>query len=106
MQVIPLNSNPNQSFNITLSVDNKNLTLGFYIAYNEIAGYWFMNIADKDGNKLLSGIPLLVGYNLLRQYKYLNIGSAYMAKIDNITDENANSSNLGTSFQLLWGDTP
>lgn len=108
-QVVPLTPVMNQSMSITLSIDNKNVTLGLTFIYNTPGGYWYMSITDDSGNMLLDGVPLVTGdypaANILDQYSYLGIGSAYVvstsANLDGIPSEN----NLGTDYYLVWSDT-
>jgi hypothetical protein len=105
MYIIPLTSDPDQTFISTISVDDKNLTLMFRLRYNTIASYWFLAIADSKGNVLIDSLPLFTGQNLLQQYRYLNIGSAYLVQNGKTYTENPSENNLGSDFVLLWGDT-
>jgi len=109
MEQIQLSSLPNQTFQSTISVDGNNITLQFFVRYNSIAGYWTMRITDPLTNTILiDSLPLVTGdglaQNLLAQYSYLKIGSAYLINIDNV-DPDPTSENLGVNFVLLWGDT-
>jgi hypothetical protein len=108
MQLIPLDNSPNQSFTITLSVDGSTLTLKFAINFSSMAGYWLMRIWDASGNLLLSSVPLLTGEwpaaNILAQYGYLRLGSAFLISNGSLADY-PDSTNLGSEFQLWWGDT-
>jgi hypothetical protein len=105
-QQIPLDNSPNQSMDITLSVDGSNINLSLFLYYSEIAGYWIMDI-KKDGTNVLTSIPLVTGLNLLEQYSYLRIGSAFLVKAGETGLDYPDSSDksLGTDFVLLWGDT-
>lgn len=110
-QIVPLDNSPNQTFQCTLAVDGKNITLGFYVRYNEQSLCWIMTVIDPaTGNIILDQIPLITGNypsgNLLEQYTYLGIGSASILKMSDIQVENPNDTNLGTDFVLYWGDTP
>jgi hypothetical protein len=110
MQIIPLTSNPNQVIKTTLNVDGKNLTLQLGFNFNEIAGYWVMQIADPTNNNiLLDSIPLITGdypaANLLGQYSYLEIGSAFIINVANSDLDYPDANTLGTDFILAWGDT-
>lgn len=109
MQIIPLDNNPNQKFTITLSVDGNNLTLHLAISFSAMAGYWVMSISDAHGNLLLSSIPLLTGQwpaaNLLSQYAYLKIGSAYLVSSNGAGVDYPDSTTLGSAFKLVWSDT-
>jgi hypothetical protein len=108
-QIIPLTSDPNQTFNTSLNIDNSNITLTLTLKYNEMSGYWKMSIANTAGTLLLDSIPVITGLypaaNLLGQYSYLNIGSAYVVKTTSTTLDFPDSSTLGTDFVLAWSDT-
>lgn len=109
-QIVPLSNAPNQTLAVTLTVDGNPLTLNLTIHYNEIATYWVLAIADANQNPLLVSIPMITGYypagNLLQQYAYLRIGSAYMINASGTTKDSPDSTNLGSDFVLLWDDTP
>ncbi|EPS48985.1 hypothetical protein CFSAN002367_17888 [Clostridium botulinum CFSAN002367] len=65
-----------------------------------------MDLKDSDGEDLIHSLPLVCGLNLLEQYSYLNIGSAYIVKLNpNLMEDNPNEFNLGKDFILVWGDT-
>jgi hypothetical protein len=108
-QVIPLTNDPNQTMAVSLTVNGLGLTLQLNIRFNEIVQYWTMNIADANGNNFLVNIPLITGVwpsaNILGQYQYLRIGSAYVLDVSN--DDNSdypNANDLNKGFVLLWGD--
>jgi hypothetical protein len=107
-QVIPLTSAPNQSLNVSLNVNGAVLRLQLFIYFNEMAQYWSMDISDSSANLLISGIPLLTGSwpaaNLLAQYGYMNIGSAYMINLGQVVDDYPNSMELGKNFLMVWSD--
>ena len=107
--IIPLTSDPDQYFSCTLPIDNKNLTLSFRIRYNTIAGYWVMAIADSNNVVLIDSIPLIRGAypagDILKQYRHLNIGRAYIVKNGKVDMDYPNDTNLGTDFLLVWSDT-
>ncbi|TWH46327.1 hypothetical protein [Sporomusa sp. KB1] len=110
-QKIPLTTAPNQKFTCTLQIDGQNKALSFFVAWNSIAGYWIMGITDEaTNNVLLSSIPLIPGdppaANILEQYSYLGIGSAYVVNTGNSATEFPNDSNLGVDWILIWSDTP
>ncbi len=110
-QIIPLSNSPNQLFAIPLNVDGSVLTLNFTMRYNEIADYWVMTIRDSQGNLILDSVPLVTGLfpaaNILGQFAYLEIGSAFVINISQVKSPNfPNNTDLGTDFQLDWSDTP
>ena len=111
MFIIPLTSEPNQSFRCVIPIDNRNVPLLFSLKYNSEANYWVMSITDDiTGKMLINSLPLISGEypsaNLLEQYSFLKIGSAVIVK-DNPDNADVlpNDKNLGIDFKLLWGDT-
>jgi hypothetical protein len=110
-QRIPLTTDANQKFTCTLGIDGKNKKMSFFIAYNSMAGHWMMDLTDAvTDTALLSSIPLLPGEppadNILEQYSYLKIGSAYLVNTGKNSSSIPTANNLGTEWILLWGDTP
>lgn len=109
-QIIPTTSAPNQSFATTLQVDGAALTLNLTLKWSEMAGYWVMSISDAAGNLLLDSLPLITGWypgaNILAQYAYLKIGSAYILNEGTSGSDYPGRNDLGTNFVLLWSDTP
>jgi len=110
IQKIPLDVSPNQSFKITLTVDDRNIDLNFKLRYNRMAGYWVMSIINPvNGNLLLDSIPLLTGKypagNILEPHSYLEIGSAYILNVGASLEDYPDNIELGGKFILVWGDT-
>ena len=110
LQQIPVNSNPNNTFSTTVFVDGKNLVLSFFLRFSEVAGYWLMDVGNADtGLPLLASIPLVPGRtpagNILGQYTYLGIGSAFVVPNGTPTEDWPSEYTLGTDWALLWGDT-
>lgn len=106
MFVLPLTPNPNQKFTSTIPIDGKKIKFNFFLRFNTEANYWVLDISDSSNTNLLVSINLVCGLNLLEQYSYLKIGSAYLVKTDNsLNDDSPNEYNLGSKFVLLWGDT-
>lgn len=107
-QIIPLTQTPNQTFTAQLTVDGGPLTLAFSLSYSAMSGWWQLQVYNAQGLLLLASVPLVTGYypaaNLLAQYGYLEIGSAYLLNTGNSADDYPGASNL-TSFSLLWSDT-
>jgi len=137
LQQIPLTNSPNQQLTASLTVDGAPLTLNLGINYAEMTGYWLLSITDANNNLLIASVPMICGgypaANLLKQQRYLGIGSAYLVNASNLApgqggslgygagdygggayggdsgqggSDYPNSTNLGTDFQLWWGDTP
>jgi hypothetical protein len=107
-QIVPLSSQQNQSLSVQLTVDGQSLTLNLKIGWSSMAGYWVMTIFDAQGNLLLDSLPMITGTfpaaNILSQYGYLKIGSAYLLNVGN-SDDYPGINELGSDFLLLWGDT-
>lgn len=109
-QIIPLTASPNQTFTVQLQVDGNALALRLAINWSEMAGYWVMSISDASDNLILDSLPLITGWypaaNILAQYIYLQIGSAYILNDGNSSSDYPGRNDLGTGWSLLWDDTP
>ncbi|MBZ9633078.1 phage baseplate plug protein [Clostridium sp. FP1] len=106
MYIVPLTPSPNQSFTCTIPIDGKSITFNFFLRYNTLAQYWIMELYDTKKNTIIVSVPLICGLNLLEQYSYLRIGSAYIYKVDTTLKTNKpDDTNLGTYFILVWSDT-
>lgn len=109
-QIIPLTSAPQQTFAVQLQIDGGSISLNLELNWSEMAGYWVLSIFDATGNLLLDSIPLITGWypaaNILAQFAYLGIGSAFVINDGNSTSDYPGRNDLGTAFGLLWSDTP
>lgn len=109
--IIPVNSSPNHSMRVVIPVDGKNLTLNLTFRYNSVGAFWAMTIANKNNVVVLDSIPLLTGQypaaDILSPHRRLRLGSACIVSTGrpNITMDSPDSSNLGTTYCLGWGDT-
>ena len=73
MLIIPFNSTPFRTFTTTLN----GAKYQFATNYNDRNGVWSFDLADGvTGNPLASGVPILLGCDLLAPYG-LGIGSLY-----------------------------
>ena len=135
LQQIPLTNSPNQTMTVALTVDGLSLTLNLTISFDRMAGYWILSISDVNNNLLIDSIPMLCGSypaaNLLAQQVYLGIGSCYVINTGNSIPTSGpgygsggygqggyggqagqggidypDDTNLGTTFELWWGDSP
>ena len=106
-QTVPLTTANNQTFTVQLTVNGQPLTLNLGISYAAMAGYWQMSVSDVNGNLLIGSVPLITGEypaaNLLAQYQYLQIGSAYLLNTSDSSADYPGQSNL-PQFTLVWGD--
>ena len=111
MYVIPLTTDPNQTFQSMIPIDGENRRLSIELRYNDIAKYWVMSITDANTRKMLvDSIPLLAGKypaaNLLGQFGYLGVGSATIVSVGPISEcANPDDTTLGASHIIVWGDT-
>lgn len=103
LQIIPLKQKNNYKFSVTLDVNNTQKTLYFRQLFNSVVGYWTLDISD--GTKdLITNLPLVPNAgNILKQYNYLQIGSAWLIPIgDNINFPAWDD--IETDWLLIWGD--
>jgi len=106
LYILPLTSNPNQKFTSTIPIDGSKIKFNFFLRYNTEANYWVLDIFDSSNINLLASINLVCGLNLLEQYSYLRIGSAYLVKVDtSLAEDSPTEYNIGSDFILFWGDT-
>jgi hypothetical protein len=91
-----------------VNVKGNSITLNLALSYNTMMSYWEMTIRDAQQNPLVFNLPLLTGdypdANLLQQFEYLGIGSAYIINASGSADDYPGPNNLGTDFMLIWGD--
>jgi len=108
LQVVPLSSS-SQTITAQLQVDGAPLTLVLTIKWSAMAGYWVLTVSGAQGNLLVDGVPLVTGWypaaNLLAQFGYLKIGSAYVLNLGIDNSDYPGNTDLGTGFILVWGDT-
>jgi len=107
-QIVNLSNSPNQSLQVTLNVNGGSLTLNLQLRYNTAGGFWVLSIADRDGNALVSSVPLITGAwpaaNILAPYHYLGIGSAVVINMSGGVPDWPDEQSLGNGFELLWDD--
>lgn len=105
-QIVPITSDPNQTLQSTLSVDGNNITLKFAVRYNEVSRLWVLTVTDgKTDSVLVDSMALVPNINLMQQFSYMQIGSAFLFNVSNTQDEYPTEDNLGSDFMLVWGDT-
>lgn len=79
---IPFNTYP--SFSQEVVLDENNYILEFN--WNTRGEFWELSILAPDSAVILGGIKLVIGYDLFRQYKHLNIPKGVLIVVD--TSEN------------------
>lgn len=106
--IVPLTTNPNQSMSITFPIDGKNIILNLIVRYNLRANYWVMTISDSNGITLVDSLPLVSGQypaaDVLEQYGFLGIGSAFVINASSTDLDIPNDISLGVDHFLMWGD--
>lgn len=96
---IPLQVGQPQRCQVTLG----QVPYRFTLRYRNIdQGGWFLDIADQNGNPLVSGIPLVTGADLLAQYPHLNFGGKLIVATTSIPDAVPTFENLGADAVLYW----
>jgi probable HAF family extracellular repeat protein len=63
---------------------------------------WVLDIADIDGNPIVSGIPMITGADLLAQYVYMNFGGMLLAQSDFDWTVPPTFDDLGRVGHLYW----
>jgi hypothetical protein len=95
--IIPLTPAP-QNFGIVLAGVTYNLT----VKWNTVAQCWVMDIADQNSVKILSGVPIITGADLLEQYAYFNFGGKLIAQTDGDLQAVPTFENLGVQGKLYF----
>lgn len=90
-----------QKFNITVL----GVTYGVSILWNYVANCWVMDVTDSLGNKLLSGIPLVTGTDLLAPYGYMNFGGQLTVETDFDLSAPPTYDNLGITGHMYFTTT-
>lgn len=95
---IPLSAKP-ETFTIALAGKSYRLTV---IWRDAVDGGWVLDIADANGNRLVGGIPLVTGCDLLAQYSHLGFGGALVVQTDHDPDAVPTFANLGSTSHLYF----
>jgi hypothetical protein len=95
---VPLSGVP-ETFGITLAGVAYQLTVQWRDA---VEGGWFLDIADKNSNPILRGIPLITGADLLGQYGYLGLGGSLFVQTSPVADVVPTFETLGTDSNLYF----
>lgn len=109
MYKIPLTNSPNQTFRVTVPVNNVNKTFMIKLSFNEQANYWNFSLYDSYAEQpIMVNIPLLCSQykfaNILRQQNYLKIGSLYVAPVNLTTNSAPDDEDIGSNYILVWAD--
>ena len=64
---------------------------------------WYIDIADADGNPIISGMPLVTGADLLAQLEHLGLGGMLqVATGGQNPDQMPSYGGMGSQSQLYW----
>ena len=103
ISIVPMQAIPNHSFSCVIPLNNGNIELRFTMQYNEVAGFWFVDIG-KDNQTILSGYPLIPAQDLLEQFQYKGIGHAYLIPRSELTQQFPDYETLSTEWYVVWSD--
>lgn len=90
---IPLTPD-NQKFSITLAGTDYQISILWR------GEFWVMDLMDKSGSLIISGIPLVTGADLLAQYSYLALGFSLYVLCDDPTSVYPTKTDLGIRSHL------
>ena len=103
LSIVPMQAVPNRTFSSVISFADSNIELRFTMHFNEVAGYWFVDIS-RDNEMLLSAYPWIPAQDLLEQFQYLGIGHAYIVPITLVSSQLPGYDTLATEWAVVWGD--
>lgn len=103
ISIIPMQAIPNHTFSCSIPLYRGNTELRFTMQYNEVAGFWFVDIA-QGSETLLSGLPLIPAQDLLEQYQYMGIGHAYLVPRSELSSQFPDIQTLSTEWHVVWSD--
>ena len=86
-----------ETFQVTLANTVYNLS----VIWRDPFG-WFLDIARQDGTKLVSGIPMVSGIDLLQPYPQFQFGGALVLATDGNPTADPTFDNLGTACHLYF----
>lgn len=91
-----------QQFTISLA----GATYGMKLQWCAPAACWIMEISDANGNRLVGGVPLVTGADLLEQLGYLGIGGSLVVQSSNDPYEVPDYDSLGSTGNLYFATPP
>ena len=103
ISIVPMQAIPNHSFSCVIPLNNGNIELRFTMQYNEVAGFWFVDIG-KDNQTIISGYPLIPAQDLLEQFQYMGIGHAYLIPRSELSKQFPDYETLSTEWYVVWSD--
>ena len=103
ISIVPMQAIPNHSFSCVIPLNNGNIELRFTMQYNDVAGFWFVDIG-KDNQTIISGYPLIPAQDLLEQFQYMGIGHAYLIPRSELSRQFPDYETLSTEWYVVWSD--
>jgi hypothetical protein len=103
VSIVPMQAIPNHSFSCVIPLNNGNIELRFTMQYNEVAGFWFVDIG-KDNQTIISGYPMIPAQDLLEQFQYMGIGHAYLIPRSELSKQFPDYETLSTEWYVVWSD--
>ena len=103
ISIVPMQAIPNHSFSCVIPLNNGNIELRFTMQYNDVAGFWFVDIG-KDNQTIISGYPLIPAQDLLEQFQYMGIGHAYLIPRSELSKQFPDYETLSTEWYVVWSD--
>ena len=102
--IVPFQGIPHRKFSAKVPIDGGNTLLKFRMTYNDIAGYWLVDIYKNDV-PVYAGLPLVPGQNILEQVGYLGIGSAWIVPRSRAIEQWPSETTLESDWYIVWGDS-
>jgi len=103
ISIVPMIGIPNHTYSCVIPLTGRNITLTFHMTFNEVAGFWFVDVSTKD-KMLLASYPLIPAQDLLEQFQYMDIGHASILPKTAISDQFPNYETINSEWVLVWGD--
>ena len=98
MLQIPLLAAQAQAFSVVIA----GVTYQMRIAYADAPdGGWFLDLADRSGNSIVAGVPLVTGVDLMKQYAYLGLGFHLYVATDGAPELVPTFEDLGVTSRLF-----
>lgn len=90
-----------ESVSKTFQVTLANVTYAMAVTWRDPYG-WFLDLAQLDGTKLLSGLPMVSGIDLLQPYPQFEFGGALFLMTDGNLTADPTKDNLGIDCHLYF----
>lgn len=101
---IPLTTTAFSQVTFKLTLGSRNINILLKLRYHDLYKLWAADVVDNStGTELITGMPLIPGADLLGQYEYLDIGSAYIIAAEPNSLQQPDNETLGSTWILMWG---